>query len=105
MNFSNKPEAPNYEFILMITKLFQELNNKKIDISPILDNLNIDKVKTANIYFENKDLVPINSKPALYQKIMEEIININENFYNELFYNENVLNKEEVFSLKQNIKI
>ena len=103
LNFSNKPEAPNYEFILMITKLFQELNNKKIDISPILDNLNIDKVKTANIYFENKDLVPINSKPALYQKIMEEIININENFYNELFYNENVLNKEEVFSLKQNI--
>ena len=98
LNFSNKPEAPSYEFILMITKLFQELNNKKIDISPILDNLNKDKVKTANIYFENKDLIPINSKPSLYQKIMEEIFNINEKLYNE-----NSLINEERFSLKQNI--
>ena len=83
LNFSNKPEAPSYEFILMITKLFQDLNNEKIDISPILDNLNLDKVKTANVYFDNKELIPINSKPSLYEKIMEEIIKINEKSFNE----------------------
>ena len=98
LNFSNKPEAPSYEFILMITKLFQELNNEKVDISPILDNLNTEKVKTANIYFENKELIPINSKPALYQKIMEEIFNINEKLFNE-----NLLNKEIGFPSKENI--
>ena len=97
LNFSNKSEAPSYEFILMITKLFQELNNEKIDISPILDNLNIDKVKTANIYFENKDLIPVNSKPTFYQKIMEEIFNINENLYNK-----NSLNKEINLQMKEN---
>ena len=94
LNFSNKPDAPSYEFILLITKLFQELNNDKIDISAILDNLNIDKVKTANVYFENKDLIPINSKPALFEKIMEEIIDINEKSFNEnLFENQYKENK------------
>ena len=91
-NFSNKPEAPSYEFIFMITKLFQELNNEKIDISPIIDNLNIEKVHTANFYFENKESISINAKPALYQKIMEEIININENLFNKVDY----LSKENI---------
>ena len=98
LNFSNKPEAPSYEFILMITKLFQELNNEKIDISPILDNLNLNKVKTAHIYFENKDLIPINSKPDLYKKIMEQVININEKLFKG---NGNLLNSVD-FSLKDN---
>ena len=100
LNFTNKPEVPSYEFILMITKLFQELNNEKIDISPILDNLNIDKVKSADIYFNNKDMIPINSRPALYEKIMDEIININEKIYNE-----NIFEKENIYLQNENKNI
>ena len=100
LNFTNKPEAPSYDFILMITKLFQELNNEKIDISPILDNLNIDKVKSADIYFNNKDMIPINSRPALYEKIMDEIININEKIYNE-----NIFEKENIYLQNENKNI
>ena len=97
LNFTNKPEVPSYEFILMITKLFQELNNEKIDISPILDNLNIDKVKSADIYFNNKDMIPINARPALYEKIMDEIININEKICNEnIFGKENIYLQNEI---------
>jgi hypothetical protein len=84
----------------MITKLFQELNNEKIDISPILDNLNIDKVKSADIYFNNKDMIPINSRPALYEKIMDEIININEKIYNE-----NIFEKENIYLQNENKNI
>ena len=90
--FNNKFEAPNYEFILFITKLFQELNIQKIDISPIIDNLNIEKTKVANAYFENKDLVLINTRPEFYEKIMEEIFNINEKLYvnNSTYLNNNI---------------
>ena len=84
----------------MITKLFQELNNEKIDISPILDNLNIDKVKSADIYFNNKDMIPINARPALYEKIMDEIININEKIYNE-----NIFEKENIYLQNENKNI
>ena len=98
--FTNKPEAPSCEFILFITKLFQELNNERIDISPILDNLNINKVNAANVYFENKELIPINSKPALYEKIMDEIYNINEKLNNE-----NLFDKEFDFLQKENKNI
>ena len=102
LNFSNKPEAPSYDFILMITKLFQELNNEKIDISLILDNLNIDKVKTANVYFDNKELIPINSKPALYEKIMEEIINISEKAFNDNIFDQSKENKSIIIENSNN---
>ena len=90
--FTNMPEAPCYEFIPMITNLLQELNNEKINISPLLDISNNDKSKTANIYFEHKDFIPINAKPAFYERIMEEIFNINEKLYINTVSNENLFN-------------
>ena len=95
--FTNMPEVPCYEFIPIITSLLQELNNEKINISPLLDNSNSDKAKTANIYFDNKDFIPINAKPALYERLMEEIFNINEKIYlntsnNEILFNKNIYN-------------
>ena len=84
----------SYENMLSLST---ELNNEKIDISPILDNLNIDKVKSADIYFNNKDMIPINARPALYEKIMDEIININEKICNEnIFGKENIYLQNEI---------
>ena len=91
--FSNMPEVPCYEFIPMITNLLQELNNEKINISPLLDNANPDKSKTANIYFDNKDFIPINAKPALYERIVEEIFSVNEKLYLNTVSIENMFNK------------
>ena len=91
--FTNMPEVPCYEFIPMVTTLLQELNNEKINISPLLDNSNNDKVKTANIYFDNKDYIPISAKPALYERIIEEIFSINEKLFLNTISNENLINK------------
>ena len=91
--FSNMPEVPCYEFIPMITNLLQELNNEKINISPLLDNANPEKSKTANIYFDNKDFIPINAKPALYERIVEEIFSVNEKLYLNTVSIENMFNK------------
>ena len=102
--FTNMPEVPCYEFIPMITNLLQELNNEKINISPLLDNSNVDKVKTANIYFDNKDYIPIHAKPALYERIMEEIFNVNEKLYLNTLSNENLLNKS-TYNIYSNNKI
>ena len=91
--FSNMPEVPCYEFIPMITNLLQELNNEQRSISHLLENSNVDKSKTANIYFDNKDLLPINAMPALFERITEEIFNINEKLYINTVSNEKLLNK------------
>ena len=91
--FTNMPEVPCYEFIPMVTELLQELNNEKINVTPLLDNSNNDKVKTADIYFDNKDYIPISAKPALYERIIEEIFTINEKLYINTISNENLLNK------------
>ena len=91
--FSNMPEAPCYDFIPMITNLLQELNSEKINISHLLENSNVDKSKTANIYFDNKDYLPINARPSLYERITEEIFNINEKLFINTVGNENILNK------------
>ena len=91
--FTNMPEVPCYEFIPIVTNLLQEINTEKKNISHLLDNSNNDKTKTANIYFENKDYLPINAMPALYERITEEIYNINEKLYINTVSNENLLYK------------
>ena len=89
LEFNGIPDSPCYGFIPIITSILQEINNEDVNISPILDIVNIDKTKTANAYFDNKDDIINTSKPGLYQRIMEEIFNINEKLYLNSVKNEN----------------
>ena len=89
LDFNSVPDSPCYGFIPIITSILQEINNEDVNISPILDIVNLDKSKTANAYFDNKDDIINTSKPGLYQRIMEEIFSINEKLYLNSVKNEN----------------
>ena len=89
---------PSYNFIEFFNNLKQFLINNGINLNMeiIFDTTNTDHQKISKIYFESKNLIPLNAKPALYERIMCEILNCYEKNENNLnFYNNNNNNIEE----------
>ncbi len=68
---------PSYNFIDFFNNLKQFLINNGINLNMeiIFDTTNTDHQKISKIYFESKNLIPLNAKPALYERIMCEILN------------------------------
>ena len=71
---------PSYGFSFIISKLKQYLSEQGMDSNSdlIFDSTNPDYSKIATVYFESKDLIPLGAKPALYEKILTEIMASNE---------------------------
>ena len=77
---------PSYNFIEFFNNLKQFLLNNGINLNMeiIFDTTNTDHQKISKIYFESKNLIPLNAKPALYERIMCEILNCYEKNENNL---------------------
>ena len=117
---------PSYGFSAIITRLKQYLTDQGMDANSdlIFDTTNPDYSKIATVYFESKDLIPLGAKPALYEKILSEImasnekegaleegyedslINTNANVVNDTGSNEeNVIdNSNQLSSIKEEVK-
>ena len=74
LTFGNMSKCPSYNFIPMMEELNNSLKNQDINTENIFDTLNQDHAKIANLYFESRNLIPLTAKPALYDRIMIEII-------------------------------
>ena len=69
--------VPSFGFQESIEILKQELIEREIYNENLFNSININYEKIAHIYFESKDLIQINSKPYLYERIIVEIISVN----------------------------
>ena len=74
LTFGNMSKCPSYNFIPMMEELNNSLKNQGINTELIFDTLNQDHAKISNLYFESRNLIPLAAKPALYDRIMIEII-------------------------------
>ena len=89
----------NFDFYKYFKKLisFLDKNNLSNNSSLILESTNEDWEKIGNAYFESKDSIPFNVKPIFYERIMIEILKLNESKNNISFYsisdNDNTINK------------
>ena len=72
----NKNTNPSFEFSKLVDQLKDYLiRQNMIDRAElILETTNLSQAKIGSVYFESKDLVPNSAKPALYERIMNEII-------------------------------
>ena len=93
---------PSYNFIEFFNNLKQFLINNGINLNmeTIFDTTNTDHQKISKIYFESKNLIPLNAKPALYERIMCEILNCYEKNENNLNFD---VNEEENENYDNNI--
>ena len=84
LTFGNMSKCPSYNFIPMMEELNTSLKNQDIITDNIFGTLNEDHAKIANLYFESKTLIPLAAKPALYDRIMIEIISATLNNNNQI---------------------
>ena len=71
---------PSYGFNKIISELKEYLTEQGMDSNSdlIFDSTNPDYSQIATVYFESKDVIPLGAKPALYEKILIEIMTSNE---------------------------
>jgi len=71
----------NFEFYKYFKELttFLQKNNLSKNSYIILESTNEKWEKIGNAYFESKDSIPFKVKPTFYERIMIEILNLNEN--------------------------
>ena len=99
-NKLNKNTNRNFDFYKYFKKLisFLDKNNLSNNSSLILESTNEDWEKIGNAYFESKDSIPFNIKPIFYERIMIEILKLNESKNKISFYsisdNDNIVNKK-----------
>ena len=72
----NKNTNPSFEFSKLVDQLKDYLirQNMTDRAELIFETTNLSQAKIGSVYFESKDLVPNSAKPALYERIMTEII-------------------------------
>ena len=77
----------NFEFFKFFKKLIAFLGEKNLSTNCdiILESTNTQWEKIGKVYFESKDLIPFNVKPTFYERIMIEILNLNESKENNSF--------------------
>ena len=87
-NKLNVNKNRNFDLFKYITKLLSFLGEKNLSHGSniILESTNSQWEKIGNAYFESKDLIPFNAKPAFYERIMLEILNLNEKKESYSFY-------------------
>ena len=69
--------TPSFGFQESIDLLKQELSERGIYNENLFSSINLNYEKISHIYFESKDLIQLNSKPFLYERIIIEIISVN----------------------------
>ena len=87
-NKLNNNNNKNFELFKYITKLISFLGEKKLSNGSniIFESTNSHWEKIGNAYFESKDSIPFNAKPIFYERIMIEILNLNEKKESYSFY-------------------
>ena len=79
--FLNRKTKNSYEFTSIIIKVIKDFEDKQIyndKIKYITENYNINQSNIAKTYFYCNEYIPYKDKPKFFQKIMKEIIIINE---------------------------
>ena len=68
--------SPNFSFMKYIETLINYLEEQNMTFNSeyILKSSNNDWEQIGDSYFESKDIIPFNSKPILYEKVMIKII-------------------------------
>ena len=109
----NSKNGPNFGFMKFIEALINYLEEQNMTFNSeyILRSSNNEWEQIGDSYFESKDIIPFNSKPILYEKVLLKIIsseseeisnnnsftinntNIHENNQNSLFNNNININK------------
>jgi len=76
----NKNTNPSFEFAKLVEQLKNYLirQNMTDRADLIFETTNLSQAKIGSVYFESKDLIPNSAKPALYERIMTEIISCQE---------------------------
>ena len=79
LTFGSMGKCPSYNFIILNDELNKYLTNNGINTDLIFDTMHPDHAKISTVYFESRDLIPLNAKPALFERIMIEIISTTNN--------------------------
>ena len=115
-NESNNKISPNFSFMKYIETLINYLEEQNMTFNSeyILKSSNNEWEQIGDSYFESKDIIPFNSKPILYEKVMlkiisseseesnniSSIININNNSKINLENNSNIINNNTPYGAK-----
>ena len=75
-NINNSRISPNFGFMKLIENLINYLEEQNMTLNSefILRSSNNEWEQIGDSYFESKDIIPFNSKPILYEKILLKII-------------------------------
>ena len=65
---------PSFDFQTLVHDLYNYLQSQNLSSDILFDTSNPDHGKISTVYFESKDLIPQAAKPALYERIMIEIV-------------------------------
>ena len=76
INDNNNKNSPNFGFMRLIENLINYLEEQNMTLNSefILRSSNNEWEQIGDSYFESKDIIPFNSKPILYEKVMLKII-------------------------------
>ena len=75
-NNNNNKISPNFGFLKLIENLINYLEEQNMTLNSelILRSSNNEWEQIGDSYFESKDIIPFNSKPILYEKVLLKII-------------------------------
>ena len=74
VNLDTTYKMPNYDFKKLNHQLYEYLQSQNVNIDNLFDSACLEHGKISAVYFQNKDLIHQTAKPALYERIMIEII-------------------------------
>jgi uncharacterized protein YeeX (DUF496 family) len=76
LNGYNSKISPNFGFMKLIENLINYLEEQNMTLNSefILKSSNSEWEQIGDSYFESKDIIPFNSKPILYEKVLLKII-------------------------------
>ena len=102
---NNIRNSPNFGFMKFIEALINYLEEENMTFNSeyILKSSNNEWEQIGDSYFESKDIIPFNSKPVLYEKVMLKIISseiddLSNNNSMQITTNNNVINNYNDFS-------
>ena len=79
--------VPSFGFATMFNQLKKHMNDINMYSDNLFESSNQNYEKIAHIYFESKDLILINTKPALFERIIVEIVSVNDKSTNIIINN------------------
>jgi hypothetical protein len=102
---NNIRNSPNFGFMKFIEALINYLEEENMTFNSeyILKSSNNEWEQIGDSYFESKDIIPFNSKPVLYEKVMLKIISseiddLSSNNSMQITTNNNIINNYNDFS-------